>query len=95
MRISLRYQHDIGLQKIFIPPRVTKIGYESFKGCTSLEEVVIPSSVKEINRTAFDGCNNIKAIYVPKEKVDFYKERFPADMHWLIVEEGSDFPMKP
>jgi hypothetical protein len=26
--------------------------------------------------------------------VDYYKERFPADMHWLIVEEGSALPVK-
>ena len=39
--------------------------------------------------------HNLKAIYVPKKKVDYYNERFPADMHWLIVEEGSDLPVKP
>ena len=83
------------MEEVVIPSSVTLIGDAAFDKCTGLREVVIPSSVKEINRTAFDGCNNLKAIYVPKEKVDFYKERFPADMHWLIVEEGSDFPMKP
>ena len=38
--------------------------------------------------------DNLKAIYVPKNKVDYYKKRFPADMHWLIVEEGSALPVK-
>ena len=26
--------------------------------------------------------------------MDFYKERFPSDMHWLIIEEGYDFQVK-
>ena len=43
----------------------------------------------------FEGCDNLKAIYVPENEVDFYKKRFPTDMHWLIVEEGSDLPFKP
>ena len=38
---------------------------------------------------------NLKAIYAPKNKVDFYKEHFPADMRQLIVEEGADLPVKP
>ena len=43
----------------------------------------------------FAGCDKLKAIYVPENEVDFYKERFSSDMHWLIVEEGSDLPVKP
>ena len=26
--------------------------------------------------------------------MDFYKNYFPTDMHWLIVEEGSELPVK-
>ena len=59
----------------------------------------LPAGVSEFEfmyiSLPFDGCDNLKAIYVPKEKVDFYKERFPFDMHWLIVEEGSELPVKP
>jgi hypothetical protein len=44
--------------------------------------------------SAFADCPKLKAIYVPEGKVDFYKERFPTDMRWLIVEEGDDLPVK-
>ena len=27
--------------------------------------------------------------------MDYYKKRFPSDIHWLIVEEGADLPVKP
>ena len=43
----------------------------------------------------FEGCDNLKAIYVPDNEVDFYKKRFPTDMHRLIVKEGSDLTFKP
>ncbi len=26
--------------------------------------------------------------------MDYYKKRFPSDIHWLIVEEGSALPVK-
>ena len=42
----------------------------------------------------FDGCDNLKAIYVPEKNVEYYKKRLPSKMHWLIVEEGSELPVK-
>jgi hypothetical protein len=40
------------------------------------------------------GCDNLKALYVPKGRVDFYKEMRQPDLRWLVVEEGSDLPVK-
>ena len=31
---------------------------------------------------------------IVENNVDYYKERFPVDMHWLILEEGSALPVK-
>lgn len=83
-----------GLRKIVIPSSVETIYDGAFDGCTGLEEVVIPSSVTRIGTHAFVSCRSLKAIYVPKGKVDFYKDLFPANMRWLIVEEGSALPVK-
>ena len=83
------------LKTIILPTTLKKIYKYAFAGCESLQEIVIPEGVTSIGDAAFEDCNNLKAIYVPKKKVDYYKKRFPADMHWLIVEEGSDFPVKP
>ena len=63
--------------------------------CSSLEIVHLPAGVSNFEIYSFKDCPNLKAIYAPKNKVDFYKEHFPADMHWLIVEDGSDLPVKP
>ena len=40
--------------------RVTCIGSNAFKGCSSLKTVAIPSSVKEIRSGAFTGCTGLK-----------------------------------
>ena len=53
-----------------------------------------PLNATAIGADAFAGCDKLKAIYVPKGKVDFFKVRFPVDMQWLIVEEGSALPTK-
>ena len=34
-------------------------------------------------------------ILFPKGKVDSYKERVFAYMHWLLVQEGDTLPVKP
>ena len=83
------------LKTIILPTTLKKIYKYAFAGCESLQEIVIPEGVTSIGDAAFEDCNNLKAIYVPKKKVDYYKKRFPADMHWLIVEEGVDLPVKP
>jgi hypothetical protein len=83
-----------GLEKVVISEGVEEICKSAFRRCTNLCEVAIPSSVKTIHEYAFVGCDNLKAIYVPKGKVDFYKECLQSEMRWLVVEEGSDLPVK-
>ena len=83
------------LTSVVIPESVTSIEGHAFYGCSSLEIVHLPAGVSNIEIDAFKDCRNLKAIYVPLDKVDYYKEHFPSSMHWLIVEEGSDLPVKP
>lgn len=82
------------LREIVIPSSVTEIGDAAFCDCSSLEKVVFSSSDTEVSMIAFRGCLNLKAIYVPKDSVERYKEQFPRYMRWLIVEEGSDLPVR-
>ena len=83
------------MQKIVIPSSVTEVGDDAFNDCSALEKVVFSSSDTEVSMRAFRGCVSLKAIYVPKDSVERYKEQFPRYMRWLIVEEGSDRPVKP
>jgi hypothetical protein len=82
------------LEKIVISEGVAKICNRAFGKCSSLEIVHLPVEVSNMEISAFADCPKLKAIYVPENRVDYYKERFPAEMHWLIVEEGADLPDK-
>lgn len=77
-----------------IPKGAREIPNNAFFGCSSLEIVHLSAGVSNFEIDSFKDCRNLKAIYVPEDKVDYYKELFPVDMHWLIVEEGSDLPVK-
>ena len=41
---------------IWLPPRQTQIGKESFLSCIALQEVVIPTDLQEVGICAFCGC---------------------------------------
>ena len=88
------FEGHTGLCEIVIPEGMTEIAEDAFSGCTGLEKIVFLSSETEIENGAFRGCDNLKVIYVPKGSVDHYKEQFPRYMRWLVVEEGSDLPVK-
>lgn len=94
-RISAEFFKDCtSLQKIVISEGVKTIEKRVFQGCSSLEVVHLPAGVSTIEFDSFKDCDKLKAIYVPKQEVDNYKKCFPSDQQWLIVEEGSDFPVK-
>lgn len=94
-RISAEFFKDCtSLQKIVISEGVKSIEKRVFQGCSSLEVVHLPAGVSTIEIDSFKDCDKLKAIYVPKQEVDNYKKYFPSDQQWLIVEEGSDFPIK-
>ncbi len=44
------------VQQVLLPPNLTKIGYEAFRGCSMLKSLDIPVGVKEIGERAFRDC---------------------------------------
>lgn len=50
----------------FLGTELDDIGFNAFKGCTSLESIVIPNGVETILDTAFGGCTSLKKRDAPR-----------------------------
>lgn len=66
----LYYSHHLYIDEnteiteLVLPEDVTKIGYNTFAGCTYLTSVVIPANIEELSSLAFDGCTNISKVVI-------------------------------
>lgn len=47
------------------PLPLESIGYEAFRGCTSLREIQLPEGLHTIRQYAFSGCRNLKRVQLP------------------------------
>ncbi|KAK8841185.1 hypothetical protein M9Y10_027385 [Tritrichomonas musculus] len=55
------------IEKLNIPPFITKIAPFAFNCCYDLEQVVIPSQVVEIGKAAFGSCESIETIEISND----------------------------
>jgi len=60
------------------PSGLTRIGSESFEGCSGLTEVMLPDEVDSVMYRAFEGCPSLSHISLPdKASIGFHA--FPED----------------
>lgn len=50
--------------------KVTKIGFNAFKGCSELSSITLPNSVTEISVCAFEGCTGLSSVTIPESVKD-------------------------
>ena len=61
--ISNTYIDGVGVIEFNAP--IPKIGYEAFRGCSSLTSVTIPDSVTTIGKRAFAWCESLASATIP------------------------------
>lgn len=60
------YAHLLSdIRTVIIKNGVTRVGDDSFRGCSNLASVSIPTSVTSLGRYAFAGCTSLKSIEIP------------------------------
>lgn len=50
------------LREVILHDRITKIGYDTFNGCSQLTSLQFPKSLKEVDDFAFSGCTGLADI---------------------------------
>ena len=48
-----------------VPDGVTAIGWNAFRGCSTLSSVIIPEGVTRIEGRAFASCENLESLSIP------------------------------
>lgn len=63
--VLVRYTEEPGITAVTVPDGVRAIGWDAFKGCTSLTSVTIPAGVEMIWTSAFSHCTRLTAVDIP------------------------------
>ena len=69
------------LEAVFIPPTVTEIQYQAFKGCCNLKLLNLPEKIdlENVHESIIDGCDALEAAfpwYTPKVRLEWLKEQY-------------------
>ncbi len=76
---------------VSVPDGITKIGSESFEGCSGLTEVVLPDEVSSVMYRAFEGCSSLEHVCVPdRAAVGFHAFPDAVSVEKRHVEVASD-----
>ena len=82
-----------GCKNTVIPDNVTRIGNNSFVGCTGLTTITIPESVTAIGNSAFYNCSNLTSITIPNSVTSIEAAAFSGcnSLTTVTVEMSTPF----
>ena len=88
------FQSYTEMGTIAIPPQITSIPANAFKGCSALESVIFTSTTPpSIGTGAFEGCSSDIVCYVPTGSVEEYKAALPTmaeNIHEIDEQESEE-----
>ena len=67
---------NTNITSLIVGKNVIGIGFDAFKGCSSLQEVKLPEGLEYISGGAFYGCSSLKSIYIPISVTSIGAETF-------------------
>lgn len=78
------------LLSVTIPPSVTTIGAEAFRGCSNLESVTLPRGLETISQKLFYRCENLSEITLPEsvKVIDEGAFAYCTDLESISFPEG-------
>lgn len=56
---------NTALEELVIPPKVARIGWDCFYGCSKLKKIDLPEGLTEIGPRAFENCASLEEITLP------------------------------
>ena len=77
------------LTTVTIGDRVTSIGDNAFRWCTSLANLIIPENVTSIGKEAFWNCHSLTSITIPKSVTRIWAEAFAGCRKLTTVNIGD------
>ena len=54
------------IEKIILPPRITKLNENQFKSCNSLKRIEVQGNVTTLPQDAFVPCSGLESLFLPK-----------------------------
>jgi hypothetical protein len=74
--ITYRSIGKTSLKSVALPNSITRIGDNSFSGCTGLPTIEFPSMVNTIGYSAFSNCTGFKSIVIPNSVLSIDYDAF-------------------
>lgn len=78
----------VGLNRIVVPYKVTKLSSGVFRGCINLSSIWLHSNLQELADGVFAGCTSLLNIRVPSSVAALGEDCFPANTTVLCEEES-------
>ena len=82
-----------GCRRSVIPPTVTVVGSNAFRGISGLHSVVLPDSLEAIDSYAFSQCDSLTSIHIPERvrRIGYECFSYCWQLDTITVADGNPY----